>query len=104
MRDREQRARRKRFAQGMLSVAALFNTTAVFSESRTAQLVSDQKQMNLQGFPEEIVVVWVDTFPFEAAHKVFKQSDSAKAYQIHRIGVSTFGPFLNCLFSTCDGK
>ncbi|MXS79462.1 hypothetical protein ABF86_01485 [Nitrosomonas sp. GH22] len=52
------RAIRKRFAQGVLVVAALFNTTAVFSESRAAQMVSDQKRMNLQDFPEEIVVVW----------------------------------------------
>ncbi|WP_284358981.1 hypothetical protein [Candidatus Phycosocius spiralis] len=91
--NREYGNLRKRFALGVLVVAALFNTTAVFSESRAAQIVSDQKRMSLQGFPEEIVVVWGATFPFEAAYPVLKQSDSAMAYKIYGMGVFTLAPF-----------
>jgi hypothetical protein len=55
---------RQSLAQGVIVLAAVFNTTAVFSESRAAQLVSDQIRRDLRGFPEEPVVVWGGRFPF----------------------------------------
>lgn len=79
--------------QGVIVVAALFNTTTVFSESRAAQVVSDQVRENLQGLPEETVVNWGDTFPFEAVYPVLKQSNVAMAYKIYSLGVFTLAPF-----------
>ncbi len=84
---------RQRLVQGVIVVAVFFNTTAVFSESRAAQLVSDQIRQDLQGFPNKTVVVWGAVFPFEAAYPVLRQFDSALAYRLYALGVFTHAPF-----------
>jgi len=73
---------RQRLVLGVAVVATFFSTTAVFSESRTAQAVSEQIRRDLQGFPTEPVVVWGGLFPFESTYPVLKQSDSAMAYKL----------------------
>lgn len=74
-------------------VAALFNATAVFSESRTAQLASERIREELRDFPDEPVVAWGAIFPFEALYPVLRQSDSALAYRLYTLGVFTNAPF-----------
>jgi hypothetical protein len=74
-------------------VDALFNTTAVFLWSRTAQLNSQKIREELQGFPEETVVFWVSTFPFEAAYPVLGQKENAEMYKLYSLGVFTLAPF-----------
>lgn len=84
---------RWRLVQGAIVVAALFNAAAVFSESRAAQLVSQQIREELQGFPDATVVVWGSAFPFEAAYPVLGQKENAVMYKIYGLGVFTLAPF-----------
>jgi hypothetical protein len=79
--------------QGVIVVVALFNATAVFSESRAAKLVSQQIREELQGFPDATVVVWGSAFPFEAAYPVLEQKENAVMYKLYGLGVFTFAPF-----------
>lgn len=74
-------------------VAALFNAAAVLSESRAAQLVSQQIREELQGFPDATVVVWGSAFPFEAAYPVLGQKENAVMYKLYGLGVFTLAPF-----------
>ncbi|WP_312703795.1 hypothetical protein [Stutzerimonas nitrititolerans] len=74
-------------------MCAFFNTTAVFSEAKTAKIVSDQIRRDLQYFPEEAVVVWGSAFPYEAAYPVLKQTESAMAFKLYGLGVFTLAPF-----------
>ena len=84
---------RWRLVQGAIVVAALFNASAVFPESRTAQLASERIREELRDFPDEPVVVWGGTFPFEALYPVLRQSDSTLAYRLYPLGVFTNAPF-----------
>ena len=83
----------RRLSQGVIVAATVFNTIAVLSESKTAQLVSEQIRRDLNGFPQETVVAWGGVFPFEAAYPVLRQSDSALAYRLYPLGVFTHAPF-----------
>lgn len=85
-------------------MAALFNTAAVFSESRAAQVASEQTRRSLQDFPNETVVTWGDTFPFEDAYPVLKQSGSAMMYQLYGVGVFTLAPFLRAYMEQVSGR
>lgn len=74
-------------------VAVFFNTTAVFSESRAAQLASEQIREELRDFPDEPVVVWGATFPFEAVYPVLRKFDSTPTYRLYSLGAFTHAPF-----------
>lgn len=84
---------RWRLVQGAVVVAAFFNTSAVFSESRSAQLAAEQIREDLQGFSNETVVVWGGLFPYEAAYPVLRKFDAALAYRLYPLGVFTHAPF-----------
>lgn len=84
---------RQYFVMAVIVVAGFFNTNAVFSESRAAQMESEMVRRDLQGFPEDVVVVWGSAFPFEAMYPVLKQSESIMAYKLFGLGVFTLAPF-----------
>jgi hypothetical protein len=77
----------------MTVLAALFNATEVFSESRVVQVVSEQMRHELQDFPTESVVVWGGVFPYEAVYPVLKQTESAFTYKLYGLGVFVHAPF-----------
>lgn len=79
--------------QGAIVVAVFFNTTAVFSESRAAQLASEQIREELRDFPDEPVVVWGATFPFEAVYPVLRKFDSTPTYRLYSLAAFTHAPF-----------
>ncbi|QIM48060.1 hypothetical protein G9Q38_02130 [Pusillimonas sp. DMV24BSW_D] len=87
----------KYFTQWLVSivimVAGLFNTIAVFSESRDAQMVSEEVRRDLQGFSKEAVVVWGSAFPYEYAYPVLRQPESVMAIKLYGLGVLTLAPF-----------
>lgn len=79
--------------QGAIVVAAFFNTTTVFSESRSAQLVAERMRKDLQGLSNDVVVVWGGLFPYEAVYPVIRKFHTAQAYRLYPLGVFTHAPF-----------
>lgn len=84
---------RRRLVQGALVIFVFSNTTAVFSESRSSHLVAEQIRENLQGFPNDVVVVWGGLFPYEAVYPVLRKVDVPLAYRLYALGVFTHAPF-----------
>ena len=73
-------------------LAAFFNTTAVFSQSRAAQSASLQARQDLLGFPEQTVVSWGSVFPYEAAYPVLGSKEN-REFSIYALGTFTLAPF-----------
>lgn len=84
---------RHRLAVGVIFVAALVNTSAVISESKTSGVASEHVRQGLKNFPTYPVVVWGDTFPFEYAYPVLQSSQPAMHYRLYgfwRLYTGTF--------------
>lgn len=84
---------RWRFVQGAIVIFLVFNTATVFSESRSSSLVAEQKRQNLQGFPNDAVVVWGGLFPYEDLYPVLRNVDVPLLYNLYALGVFTHAPF-----------
>ena len=93
----------RRLAQSVIFVAAFFNTAAVLSESRTAQITSEEVRWGLDDFPNETVVLWGGVFPYEAAYPVLKQG-SAMRYQLYGLGVSVLAPLSRAYAEQKSGR
>lgn len=76
----------------ILSVAIL-NTALVLAASEKSHAQTESKLAGLANFPDQPVVVWGASFPFEAAYPVLKQIDAAMNYQLNGLGVFTLAPF-----------
>jgi hypothetical protein len=61
--------------QGAPVIFVFSNTTAVFSESGSSHLVAEQIRENLQGFPNDAVVVWGGLFTYEAVYPALRKVD-----------------------------
>lgn len=77
----------------MISMAALVNTAAVFSECRTAQATSEQIRDELKEFPNSPIIIWGGAFPFEDVYPVLGASRSFMEYRLYSLGVMTLAPF-----------
>lgn len=78
---------------GLLFLAAIPATSAVFAESNQSQLVSGQVRIDLENFPRHPVIVWGAAFPFEAAYPVLRIPPQVKSFQLYGLGVFTLAPF-----------
>lgn len=84
---------RNRLCICVLLVAAIVNTSYVFSESKNLQISAQQARKDLATFPHFPVVIWGATFPYEAAYPVLGASASSMSYQHYGLGTSTLAPF-----------
>jgi hypothetical protein len=84
---------RNRLCTGVLLVAAVLNTSLVFTESRTIQIASEQAHEGLDAFPRNPVVIWGIGFPLEAVYPVMGASPSAMSLKFYGLGAFTLAPF-----------
>ncbi|CAK8716568.1 MAG: hypothetical protein CDV28_14217 [Candidatus Electronema aureum] len=78
----------------ILVAAAIFNTSIVFSASKTSQKEIKQISKELTGFPSYPVINWGAAFPFENAYPVLlRNTDAALSYQLYGLGAFTLAPF-----------
>ena len=76
-----------------LFLAAIFNASHVFSESKNFEINSRNLREKLVSFPAGPVVIWGGAFPFESVYPVFNTSRSAMSYKFYPFGVFTLAPF-----------
>ena len=93
LQDTGHRTWRRWVETGLLFLAAIAGTTAVFAESKQSQLISEQVRAELENFPQHPVIVWGDAFPFEAAYPVLRIPAQVKSFQLYGLGVFTLAPF-----------
>ena len=84
---------RNRLGTFVLLVAAVVNTSLVFTESKTIQVTSDQAREGLDAFPRYPVVIWGIGFPLEAVYPVMGASPSAMSFRFYGLGAFTLAPF-----------
>lgn len=84
---------RNRLAVGVLLVAAVFNASQVFAESKALEVAAEQDRQAMRHFPTEPVVIWGAAFPFEAVYPVLGAPSAAMAYRFYGLGVFTLAPF-----------
>lgn len=84
---------RNRLGAGALFVAALFNASHVFSESKTSQITAEQTRKDLARFPSESIVIWGGGFPYEAVYPVLGASPSAMSFRFFSLGSDTLAPY-----------
>lgn len=77
----------------VLLSAAVLSTPRSVAQARESEAVFEYVQDALVGFPEDMVVVWGGSFPFEAAYPVLGTSPSAMTYQFYGLGGFTLAPF-----------
>lgn len=77
----------------LLFLAAIASALPVFSESKASLSISEQVRVELGSFPRHPVVVWGDSFPFEAAYPVLGTPPTVKDLQLYGLGVFTLSPF-----------
>jgi hypothetical protein len=95
---------RKHLGVCVLLAACLFNASLVFSESNTSQITVDHTRKGLVDFPNEPVVVWADTFPFESVYPVLGASSAAMHYRLYCLGCYTHAPFSVSYNESQDGR
>lgn len=81
------------FLAVLLGVAALVQVFDVVAESRSFKVVDTQVRERVSGFDGHPVVVWGESFPFEAVYPVLGGSERAMQYKLYGLGVSTLAPF-----------
>jgi hypothetical protein len=86
-----------------LFVAVIMNSSHVFSESNALQTTTTQTRKELATFPNNPVVNWGDTFPFETAYPVLSTPSTAMSYQIYSLGCFTLAPFSVAVFEQQRG-
>ena len=84
---------RNRLCTAVLIVAAVLNTSLVFTESKTTQITSEQAREGLDAFPRDPVVIWGIGFPLEAVYPVMGASPSAMSCRFYGLGAFTLAPF-----------
>lgn len=81
------------FLAAVLGVAALIQVFDVVAESRGFKVADTHVRERVSGIDDRSVVVWGDSFPFEAVYPVLGTSDRAMKYKLYGLGVSTLAPF-----------
>jgi len=84
---------RQYFVSGILFVATIANAAYIFSESRKLNFNDRNLLADLTVFPNTPVVVWGDTFPYEAVYPVLGASSAAMSYRHYGFGTSTLAPY-----------
>jgi hypothetical protein len=84
---------RNRLCAVTLLVAAVLNSSLVFTESKAMKIESEQAREGLEAFPHEPVVIWGIGFPLEAVYPVLRASPSAMSYRFYGLGAFTLAPF-----------
>lgn len=84
---------RNRLGTAVLLVAAILNTSLVFTESKTIQITSEQAREGLDAFPRNPVVIWGIGFPLEAVYPVMGASPPAMSLRFYGLGAFTLAPF-----------
>ncbi len=93
LQDTGHRTWRRWLETGLLFLAAIAGTSAVFADSKQSQLVSEQVRVELENVPQHPVIVWGTAFPFEAAYPVLRIPPQVKSFQLYGLGVFTLAPF-----------
>lgn len=81
------------FLVAILGVAALVQVFGVVVESRSFKEADAQIRERVSGVDGHPVVVWGESFPFEAVYPVLGGSEEAMKYKLYGLGVSTLAPF-----------
>ncbi|MGO4395000.1 hypothetical protein AB4Z46_26955 [Variovorax sp. M-6] len=76
-----------------LGVASLVHVLDVLEESRALKAADIEVRERVSGVDGIPVVVWGDSFPFEAVYSVLGTSERAMNYRFYGLGVSTLAPF-----------
>jgi hypothetical protein len=84
---------RNAFLVVILGVAALAQAFNVVAESRSFNVADAQVRERVSNIDDRPVVVWGDSFPFEAVYPVLGGSERAMKYKLYGLGVSTLAPF-----------
>ena len=84
---------RNRLAAGVLIVAAIINSSLVFTESKDMKVESVQAREGLDAFPREPVVIWGIGFPLEAVYPVIGAPPPAMNFKFYGLGAFTLAPF-----------
>ena len=77
----------------VMLVAAVFNASLVFSDSRSLHGVDASKRVGIAGFPTDPVIVWGGAFPFQAVYPVLGPPLHVGRLQLYGLGVLTWAPF-----------
>jgi hypothetical protein len=77
----------------VLAVAALVQVLDVVAESRSFKVADAQVRERVSGVDGSPVIVWGESFPFEAVYPVLGGSERAMKYKLYGLGVSTLAPF-----------
>jgi hypothetical protein len=84
---------RIRIGACVLLIAAVLNSSLVFSESKAFQIADDQTRKDFINFPSDLVVNWGAAFPYEAVYPVLGASSSAMSIRLYSLGWGTLAPF-----------
>jgi len=78
---------------GPLLVLALLHSAYFLNVSKELQYADEEVRSGLAGFPSDPVVIWGDTFPYEAVYPVLRASPSVLSFRHYGMGTSTLAPF-----------
>jgi hypothetical protein len=81
------------FLAVILGAAAALQVLDVVAESRSFKVADAQVRELVSGIDDRSVVVWGESFPFEAVYPVLGSSAAAMKYKLYGLGVSTLAPF-----------
>jgi hypothetical protein len=84
---------RKHLTAGVLLIAAIVNSTIVFSESKTLQNTAIDIRKNFATFPNYPVIIWGNSFPYQDIYTPYRASRQAMLYKHFGLGTSTLAPF-----------
>lgn len=76
-----------------LCAATSVHVFNVLAESRAHKVADAQVRERVSGLDSGPVVVWGDSFPFEAVYSALRSSERAMKYKFYGLGVSTLAPF-----------
>lgn len=85
--------RNSRLLIGPLLVLALLHSAYFLRISKELQHADEEVRSGLVGFPSDPVVIWGDTFPYEAVYPVLRASPSVMSFKHYGMGTSTLAPF-----------
>ncbi|RUP29383.1 MAG: hypothetical protein EKK45_10810 [Curvibacter sp.] len=89
---------------GIITAGAFFNLITVLSQSKVAQVDSEVVHHDLNWFPEETVVLWGSSFPYESAYPVLWTEESMKPLKLYGLGTFTLTPFSVAYQESSNGR
>lgn len=96
---------RRRLIIGVLLLAAVLNSSKVFSESRAFYFKSEAIRYEFTNFPTtSSIVVWGGAFPFTAIYPVLATSPSQGPHRLYGLGVFTPAPFSVAFMESKAGR